>query len=80
MISRSPAGLDLDIGIGPRSIKGLMASSILDLWSASFSCFERKELGDLKMVWTVYLTGELEDLVKGSYSKGQIPAALPHGA
>ena len=57
-----------------------MASSILDLRSASFSCFERKESGDSKMVWTVYLTGDLEELVKGSYSKGQIPAALAHGA
>ena len=80
MIARSPAGLGLDIGIGPHSIKGLMASSILGLRSASFSCSESNESGDAKMVWTVYPTGELEELVKGSYSKGQIPAALPPGA
>ena len=76
MIARSPVGLGLVIGIGPRSIKGLMASNILDLRSASFSCFERKESGDSKMFWTVHLTGEL---VKGSYSKGHTPAALHLG-
>ena len=78
MIARSTAGLGLGIGIGPHSIKGLMASSILGLRSARFSCSERNESGDSKMVWTVYLKGE--ELVKGSYSKGQIPAALPSGA
>ena len=67
MIARTPAGLGVDIGIGPHLIKGWMASSILDLRSASFSCFVRKESGDAKTGWTVYLTGELEELVKGSY-------------
>ena len=60
IIARSPAGLSVDLEIRPHSIKGLMASSTLDLRPASLVALIEKESGDSKMVWTVYLTGELE--------------------